>query len=203
MTHRTPRRYRFGAMIAIAGAALFATSGVAAADTENGQHGHFNFRDNQSSPIVNCIYSGTNPYRLTTIVVKAPGIWWPDLNSMNNREHGKVGWQLAVQTSLPGAYGPWKTFYSTDVDKRTAYEDNPAYDPADKAPLVKWTLSFNWANFSSHPNAYARIEGTASWYMSDGSTMGTVTHDFFYYKWTNVPGMSASTTACPIKFVAI
>jgi hypothetical protein len=200
MTRHTPRRYRFGTILALAGAALFATAGVAAADTESGQIGHYNFKDNQSKPNATCIYSGSSHYSLNQIVVKAPSVWWPDTNSSNNREHGRVGWQISVQISLPGAYGPWKTLYMTEVDKKRAYEDQPPYDKADKAPLAQWTLNIPASNYNGKPNAYARVVPMLFWYAGDGSTMGSVTHDQTNYKWQNTTGITSSTTACPIHF---
>jgi hypothetical protein len=190
-------------MVALAGAALMATSGVAMADTETGQVGDYNFRDTQAKPVVSCIYSGSNPYKLTSIVVKPPAVWWPDSSSTNNREHGKVGLSLAVQTSLPGAYGPWKTFYTSDTDKARAYEDRPAYDAADGARLATYTLSFNPKPFASHHNAYARVEATVYWYRADGSVMGSVVHDYDNFKWVNTTSVMQSTTACPIRFTPL
>ena len=137
MIHGTPRRYRLTALVAIAGAALFATSGVALADTESGQHGHYLFKDDSTTYGATCVYSGSGPYKLSQIIVKAPSLWWPDTNSGNNKEHGKVGWQLSVQISKPGAYGPWHTLYMNDVEIKTAYEDQPPYDKADKAKLPR------------------------------------------------------------------
>ena len=202
MIHGTPRRYRFTALLALAGAALFATSGVALADTQTGQVGHYTFKDNASTYGATCIYAGSGPYKLTQIVVKAPLLWWPDTSSSNNREHGTVGWQLSVQISKPGAYGPWHTLFMTTPQLKKAYEDQPAYDPADAANLVKWTLYINGA-YKHDPNAYARVEHEAFWYAPDNSTMGTVVHDQFYYKWQNAGAATGSTGACPIHYTPV
>lgn len=199
---QTPRsRYRFGVVLALAGAALFATSGVTLADTETGQHGHYVFKDDASTFGVNCVYAsqGNDTYKLTQLVVKAPSLWWPDTNSGSNREHGTVGWRVFVQVSLPGAYGPWSTTFKTSIQKKTAYEDHPAYDPADKAPLAKWTISFNASAYDSRPNAYVRIEHKAFWYKPAGSTLGSVVHDQFNYQW-KYGTTRGSTGACPIHF---
>ena len=196
MIHGTPRRYRLTALVAIAGAALFATSGVALADTESGQHGHYVFKDDPSTGGATCVYTGSGPYKLVQIVVKAPLLWWPDTNSSNKREHGKVGWQVSVQISTPGAYGPWHTLYSTIPQQKTAYEDQPAYDKADSPRLATWTLAIN-GSYKHKPNAYARIEHEAFWYNPDWSIMGTVTHEQLNYKWQNVSN-GGSTGACPI-----
>jgi hypothetical protein len=197
MTHRFSKRSRFSAALAVAGAAVFATSGLTFADSESGQHGHYIFRDDAATGGATCVYSAAG--KLTQIVVKAPALWWPDTDSGNNREHGKVGWQLAVQISLPGAYGPWNTLYTNSPETNTASEDQPAYDKADKARLSTWTLYINGA-YKKKPNAYARVQHTAFWYNPDGSTMGEVEHDQFYYKMQNVPGNPVLTTACAIHY---
>ncbi len=198
MIGRTRRSHRLGAMVALAGAAVFATSGVAFADSETGQHGHYLFKDDPSTNGAVCVYAGSGPYKLTQIIVKAPSLWWPDTDSGNNREHGTVGWQLSVQISVPGGYGPWHTLYSNSPEIKTAYEDQPPYDKADSAKLATWTLYINGA-YKHKPNAYARVEHTAYWYASNSSVMGTVVHDQFNYKWQNTPN-TGSTNACPIHW---
>ncbi len=202
MNRGTPRRYRLSALLAVAGAALFATSGVAFADTETGQIGHYVFKDDATKYGATCVYSGSGPYKLTQIIVKAPWLWWPDTNSDNNREHGKVGWQLSVQIAKAGAYGPWHTLYMAPTQVKTAHEDQPPYDKADRARLPKMTLNIN-GGYKHKPNAYARVAHDAFWYASNGSTMGTVTHEQFYYKWQNVPGQTGSTGACPIHYSVV
>jgi hypothetical protein len=203
MTRRTRPAYRLSALLALAGAALFATSGVALADSQTGQVGHYLFKDDATKGGATCVYSGSGTYTLTKIVVKAPALWWPNNNSSVNREHGKVGWQLSVLVSKPGAYGPWHTWYMTTTQVKTAYEDQPAYDAADKAPLATWTLNINAKAYKRYPNAYAGIEHTAFWYASNSSTMGSVVHDQFYFKWQNVPAQTGSTGACPIHYSVI
>jgi len=173
---------------------------VTLADSETGQHGHYLFKDDATKYGATCIYAGSGPYKLTQIVVKAPSLWWPDTVSGNNNEHGTVGWQLSLQISVPGAYGPWHTLFTTSPQQKTAHEDQPPYNPTDKAKLAQWTLNVN-GGFKHKPNAYAAVEHEALWYNPDSSTMGTVTHDQFYYKWQNVPGQSGSTGACPIHYM--
>ncbi len=198
LTGRTPRRYRLTAIAALAGAALFATSGLALADSETGQLGHYVFKDDQATGGATCVYSGSGPYKLTQIVVKAPSLWWPDTNSGNSKQHGKVGWQPSVQISVPGAYGPWHTLYVAPAQTKTAYEDQPPYSKADRARLATYTLNIN-GSYKHKPNAYARVEHEALWYKPDSSIMGTVTHDQFNYKWQNTPN-AGSTGGCPIHW---
>lgn len=199
LAHRTPKRYRLSAVVALAGAAVFATSGLALADSESGQHGHYVFKDDASTKGATCVYAGSDPYKLTQIVVKPPSLWWPDTDSSNNRQHGLVGWQVSVQISVPGAYGPWHTLYTTSPQVKKAYEDQPAYDKADMAKLATWTLAIN-GSYKHKPHAYARIVQEAFWYNANGSMLGSVSHEQFNFKWQNVPNQNGSTTACPIHY---
>lgn len=196
MIRHTPKRYRVTTIVALVGAALFATSGVALADTQVGQVGHYVFKE--GSPVgATCVYAWSNGrYKLTRIVVNAPKLWWPDTTAENNREHGTVGWELTVQISNPGAYGPWHDLFSSQEIRRRAFEDQPPYDNADKARLPKMTLFINGA-YKKKPNAHARVIHDAYWY-ANGSTMGQVTHEQFNYSIQGVPGWTSVTTACPI-----
>jgi hypothetical protein len=200
MTGRTPKRYRFTALVAVAGAALFATSGVAVADTESGQHGNYVFRDDSVKFGATCVYAsqGSGKYKLTQIVVKAPWLWWMDTDSGNNREHGTVGWQMWVQISNPGAYGPWHTLYTSPMQTKRAYEDQPAYDKADAARLPTMTLNIN-GGYKKKPNAHARIVHDGFW-LGNNDALGEVTHEQFNYAIKGVPGYTGLTTACPIHF---
>ena len=200
MPRHIPVRYRALTIGSLVLGAVMASSGVtAAADTEVGQHGNYIFKDDASTYGATCVYSGSGPYKLTEIVVKPPSLWWPDTNPANNLQHGKVGWQPSLQISKPGTSGPWNTLFDAPTVVRVAYEDHPAYDPGDKANLPKYTLYVNHS-YNKHPNAYARIVHEAFWYAGDGSTKGTVTHEQLNYGWLNVPGVSGSTTGCPVHY---
>ena len=201
MPRHVPIRFRALTITALALGALMASSGIAAADTVTGQVGHYAFKDSDVTYGAKCVYSGTGPYKLAEIVVQPPLLWWPDTNATNNREHGKVGWQPSLQLSRHGTAGPWNTLFDAPTLVRTAYEDHPAYDPADSANLPRYTLYVNHA-YNKYPDMYARILHTAFWYAGDGSTKGTVTHEQMNYRWLNVPGMTGSTMGCPIHFSA-
>jgi hypothetical protein len=191
---------RFLTGSALALSAVLALGGTVLADSESGQVGHYDFNDTQDHEGGVCVYAGSNPYRLVQVVFKAPRVWWPDTNSDSNTQHGKVGFQGIVRESLGGAYGPYDLVKKSDIMKATAYEDHPDYDLSDKAPLTKITMSINPSNYSSHPNAYIHLRSKVFWYRSDGSVRGMASHDVFYYKWQNVPGNPAATTACPVRF---
>jgi hypothetical protein len=190
-------------MVAVATAAVFATSGVAVADTETGQHGNYVFRDDSAKFGATCVYAsqGGGKYKLTKIVVKPPWLWWPDTNSDNNRERGTVGWAMWVQISKPGAYGPWHTLYTSPRQDKRAYEDQPAYDKADAARLPTMTLNIN-GGYKKKPNAHARIVHDAVW-LGSNSTLGEVTHEQLYYAVQGIPGQTGLTTACPIHWAAL
>jgi hypothetical protein len=192
-------RGRLLASTAIALSCLLGASGVALADTESGQHGHYVFTDDVTNRGVVCVYAGSNPYRLVRLVIKAPAVWWWDANSSSATEHGRVGWRAIVQVSLPGAYGPFNTVLKSSIQKATAYEDQPPYDLNDKAPLTRKRLDFDPAPYKSQPNAYVRVDAKALWYRPNGSAAGWVRHTIFNYTWRNIPGMQGSTTACPIR----
>lgn len=194
-------RYRALTIAALALGALMASSGIAAADTTTGQVGHYIFKDNAETYGATCVYAGSGPYKLTQIVVKPPSLWWPDTNSANNRQHGKVGWQPSLQISKPGTAGPWNTLFDAPAVVRVAYEDHPAYDAADKANLPKYTLFVNHS-YNKYPNANARIVHAAFWYAGDGTTKGSVMHEQVNYAWQNVPGVTSSTVGCPIHYSA-
>ncbi len=198
---RFPRnlRRRLLTGTAIALCCLLGASGVALADTESGQHGHYLFTDDSTNRGVVCVYAGSNPYRLVSLIVKAPSLWWWDTNSSSATEHGRVGWRAIVQVSLPGAYGPFNTVLRSSIQKATAYEDQPPYDVNDKAPLTRKKLAFDPAPYKSQPNAYVRVDAKAFWYRPNGSTAGWVRHTVFNYAWRNIPSMPGSTTACPIR----
>ncbi|WP_258270773.1 hypothetical protein, partial [Escherichia coli] len=78
----------------------------------SGQHAHYYVRDDNGSPKVTCNYShhsdGTD--RINQIVVKIPYVWWFDNTSSSNSEHGKVGWQVRIQTAADPD-GSWTTEY--------------------------------------------------------------------------------------------
>jgi hypothetical protein len=193
---------RFAAALALTAAAMLASSGIALANSETGQHGHYLFKDDPVTFGATCVYVPlSSGYKLTHIVVKPPSLWWPDTNSGNNREHGRVGWQLALQISVPGAYGPWHTLFNAPTQVKQAYEDQPAYDPADKANLPKMRLDVN-GGYRKKPDAHARVVHTAYWYANDNSVMGTVTHEQFNYRIDGVPGHTGLTTACPIHLIS-
>jgi hypothetical protein len=172
------------------------------ADTETGQHGNYLFRDDQVKTGATCVYAAQGgKYKLTQIVVKGPWLWWPDTNSDNNREHGKVGWNVDVQISKPGSYGPWHTLFESGTQIKTAYEDQPAYDKADSPRMPKLTLYINGA-YRKKPNAAARIVHEATW-GTGSSTLGSLTHEQIYYNVNGVPGLDQITTACPIHLMPL
>lgn len=186
--------------LALAVAAMLGTSSLAYADTESGQHGNYSFADDLTNFGVTCVYSGGATRRLTQVIAKPPSLWWPNTNTNNNTQHGKTGWRVLVQLSTAGGYGPWTTLSKSAIKTAIAYEDQPAYDPSDKAPFSKIKLAFDPTPYLSNSNAHVHMVIKAFWYKPDGSLMGSVTHDQEFLKWANGAGIVSSTNACPISF---
>ena len=182
----------------LAVSAILTLGGAAYADTETGQHGHYQFRDSYPDPGAVCVYAGSNPYRLVQVIVYAPRLWWPDTNSDVTNQHGKVGFRGIIRVSKPGPYGPWAKVKQSEIMTATAYEDNPDYDLNDKAPLSKITFSFDPSKWSDHPNAYVQVRVKAYWYKKSGDVLGTVTHDVYNYEHRNSESNDGEV-ACQIR----
>jgi hypothetical protein len=93
------------AAIAFAASLALAGGGLASADVELGDHGHFGphqLDDADFSPGVTCNY-GTHPsaYRLTRVRVKAPYV------HAAGADPQKVGWDFQLQFGT-SENGPWK-----------------------------------------------------------------------------------------------
>lgn len=151
-------------------------------EVETGQIAHYYVRDLTTTPIVACNYtSHSGQYRISSFVVKIPYVWWYNNTSSSSKEHGKVGWQVRIQ-SATDPDGTWTTVYSSSTEKQTAYEDSPAYDSNDRAHFAKRTISWN-----SSQNVVYRVKLILSWYKSNGSTKGTLTHWYQEYDGFNGP----------------
>jgi len=170
---------RFTAAAIGAAVLSFGMTGVAGAQT--GQTGDYLFTDGPTTAGVVCHYSATGLNQLDKMTVKAPSVWWPDTNSSSNTQHGPAGWQAFVYHKAESAT-TWKLLKQTTVHKATAYEDHPAYDPADKAPFTNLAISIPGTNYAfTHK---FRVKVKVYWYSKvDGSVMGSVAHTVLYYKW--------------------
>jgi hypothetical protein len=155
-------------------------SGVVAADNTTGQTGHYVFNDSSSKTGANCNYAsiGNNTWRITSISARPPSVWWPNTSSNSNTEHGRVGWVVTVKHKHPSAT-TWTVVKASSVQKKTAYEDHPAYDSADKAPFTRITVSFNGASYPATEQFFITVK--VYWYKSNGSVLGTAFHQNVYY----------------------
>jgi hypothetical protein len=154
-------------------------------EVQTGQIAHYYIRDLTTTPIVTCNYVLlTDHYRISSFVVKIPYVWWYNTNSGNTKEHGKVGWQVRIQ-SATDPDGTWTTVYTSSTEKQTAYEDNPGYDSNDRAHFAKRTISWG-----TNQNVVYRVKLILSWYKSDGSTKGTLTH--WYQEYDGYSGPTAN-----------
>jgi len=189
---------------AAVGAALAACltmvgSGAALAETQSGQHGDYYFVDDTTQPEATCVYDKHDD--LSTIVVHAPKLWYPNEFAEKHHEHGQVGWRAIVRTSATPATGPWKVTTKTSIQKRTAYEDQDVpYGDGTKAPLTAKTIAWHGSTDNS---VSVGVVVQAFWYAHDGHTLGWVKHPAVYirYKTVNL-GTGLFTNSCNTHGIA-
>ena len=170
----------------------------AAADTTTGQVGHYFIDDNETNEIVNCRYNevaGTP--KLDKFVAKPPKVWWPDTDSGNDNQQGKVGWRILIQKTANPDTGPWSTTYTSSWVKKTAREDQPFQDAADAAPFTARGILWN----RSGANTVFRVVYVLRWFKPNGTTMGTVKHRVVYYNLTG-DGSGTGVGGCANKLLA-
>ena len=149
-------------------------------DHQKGQIGHYDFRDyhyDSHDGNVDCNYenAGNGKHRIKKFVLRTPRIWWPDTGP-GTHEHGTVGWRYRIQKTTDPDDVAWSTVYTSSIQKKTAYEDHPGYDDADKAVFTPRGL--NWSN--TH-NVYYRIKYTIYYYRSNGTVKGQLDHWYTAY----------------------
>lgn len=181
-------------MLGAVAALLISSVAPAAAggDIQKGQVGHYDVPENEVTPTVNCRYDGSTP-KLDKFLLKPPSVWWPDTNSSNDTQHGKVGWQIRIQETANTDTGPWTVTYKSSVIKKTAYEDQPFLDPADDAPFTTRGILWNRSGTKSYRVVYVLF-----WYNGDGSVKGSIKHVITYYKLTG-DGNGSNVGSCPNK----
>jgi hypothetical protein len=194
MVDRRWSRSHAALSLALASTMAIIGSGVAAADSGHGQHGHYLFIDGDATHTgATCVYTGPQT-KLTSLVVKPPKVWWPDTNAANERQHGTVGWKVIVQKAEDAVKGPWTVAKQSSVQKKVAYEDQTAlYGESTKAPFTKKTLS--WSAPQS-PTIYVRVIVQAFWYNPDGSVLGWQKHRVVWYHYTYGASSGTFTNLC-------
>lgn len=172
---------RFATAVSLAATLSIGLTGVVAADNVVGQTGHYLFTDGSGEPGAGCLYRQTDAHtwRLFRIVVRPPMVWWPDTNADINRQHGRVGWRVIVWHKAP-ADSSWTLLTRSPIQRAIAYEDQPAYDPADRAPFTRIRVDINGAAFPVSEQFRATVK--AMWFRRDGTVRGYVTHDVQYYR---------------------
>lgn len=180
-----------------------ALSGVAAADSVTGQHGNYIFVDghSQSTTGASCKYTdvGNFTYDIYKMVARAPQVWWPNTDSGNTTQHGRVGWKFSIYHKTPAAL-TWTLLKSSSVQKKTAYEDQLApYSLATKAPFTNLSLSITAGNFPATELFMARVK--VLWYRPDGTVKGSVTHDVQEYKWMSGTTLQGFNSNCVRRFL--
>ena len=175
------KKASIGTALVAALALSLGLSGVVAADSTTGQIGHYAINDGASFQTAGaaCWYSGSGsgPWNIYRLVGRAPSAWWPNTSSTTG-QHGTVGWQLIVKHKRLSE-STWTLLKKTAVQKKTAYEDAPAYDPNDKAPFTNQWVNITYANFTSDTQFMAIIK--IFWYKADGSVKGSVSHTVVEY----------------------
>lgn len=161
----------------------------ALADTTSGTVARYRFPDSTSSPGATCNYTPNYPnHYLVSVSVKAPSVWWVNASASNKRENGTVGWAALLQQST----GAWHTVASTAQQRATAFEDRPRYDAADRAPFSNRGMAW-----SAIDQEMYRVQVQATWYRSDASVMGQVTHRVIHYRLAFSGWSAASSDSCP------
>jgi hypothetical protein len=204
MPHNLGQQKRLGGnmrvtrfLAASAGAVVLSIglSGVAGAQT--GQTGNYLFIDSSSTPGAVCKYERVSDTRakIYQITVKAPQVWWPDRNSDNNTEHGKVGWRAIIDHTNAGP--GFVKLKQSAIQYATAYEGYPGgYDLADKAPFTNISVGITASDLPSGDEL--RVKVKAIWFKKDGTQLGSVTHTVVYYTLKISTGGTIQTmNVCP------
>jgi hypothetical protein len=168
---------RLGLAVALAAALSIGLSGIAAADTVQGQHGDYLFTDDSSHAGANCGYVGigNGTWQLSQFSVRPPSVWWPDTSSDSDTQHGPVGWRVVVFHKHAAAT-TWSKLKQSTIQQKTAYEDQPAYDPADKAPFTRIKISVPAGNYGA--GEQYRVNVRAIWFHKpyNGTVTGYAVH---------------------------
>ena len=138
-----------------------------------------------------CIYSssGRRQYKLTQIVVKAPSLWWPDTDSGNNREHGKVCWELiGPDLHSRRLWTMEHAVHDTRADQDRVRRPARLTTRRTRRNLATWTLNINGVVQEQAKRLRTRGARGRSGSNGDARRSGTVTHEQFYYKWQDVSG---------------
>ena len=91
---------------------------------------------------------------------------------------------------------PWTTVFSSSIQKKTAYEDYPAYSDGDKAPFATRTLTW-----TSSKTVYFRIKVTVNCYRPNGTVKGHADH--WYYTYDSSYGPNPALGYCNNKWAPL
>jgi hypothetical protein len=160
---------------AVAVTMLSFVAGPAAAFTplsESGQHGDYSLTDWPETPGAKCSYGDvaySNWAYLVSMKVYAPHVFAKDLSA--EQEHSVVGWRWQLQWKEYDKVA-WHTIKSTQIQKRTAYDDQEADFSA---------MRLNYDSEKDDPthigakDVIFRARVIIKWYAFDGSVEGKVT----------------------------
>jgi hypothetical protein len=159
-------------------------------EKQTGSVGDYTIRDSAVDTAATCHYNNNLTPKVDRIAVVAPRVFWPDQNSSNDTEHGKVRFWIVVQKSTDGGT-TWSKVASSTPSTGYAYEMT-------KAPLTRRTVSFSVAGSQTLLRVLSKIR----WYNPNGSPKGTVTHWYSYARYTGQQLQGTiEPTPCPNKLL--
>jgi hypothetical protein len=146
--------------------------------SHSGIRGHYSFVDTPTMPGGRCTYEGAAGHGfLDAIRVRAPKVFWPNLNSANPHEQGLVGWQVRIQ-HWNGA--TWTTTDVGTVTTAVAHEHRPA-------PFLAKTV------MHAPPNSLRyRALAVLTWFRPNSSILGRAKVVLDWYNQTD-PGKIVHT----------
>lgn len=171
MISRSGLRVTLGLVFAVSALGVLAAPAAAETVTQpcSGNCGYWEVYD-AAAPLRggSCFYSGTFPYKLTSMSVRAP--------LMHGIYNGKtkVGWRFKIQRQNNNG-GSWNTIYTSSY--QTAMADNaiPAYNGHG--------FSRRTWNAPSNPNGYRYRETLdLKWWKANGTVDGTLSLKYDWYK---------------------
>ena len=178
---------------------VLASAGSAAAYqivSEVGPHGNVYLDDTMDTPAGTCTYGDvvySNWAYLKSMRVRAPQVYAADRNS-NLRDHRVVSWQWKLQRkNLDAATPTWKAIKASAIQRKTAYEDQPA---AFTGMTIKYNTEANVdPNHNGRDIAY-RAMVIIKWYKPNGDLESTVRLVPSFYRTVTYWDANPSTDDC-------
>lgn len=166
--------------LAAAAIPLAASSTALGYNTTNqtGSVGTYFWTDTMAMPAVLCTYEGAaGSMYFNGVRVKAPTAYWPDQNSDNDHEHGKIGMRTRIEHYNGST---WDVVKAGPEVKMWASESTAA-------ALTKQTVSWSGPNSRRY-----RASVVLTWWKTNGNKLGRVwvLMDFHRRQYDNSVGSS-------------